>query len=1067
MALSDAMKTKFYIDTKNAIKNVKGLNLEVNNLGKNIMAAFQTSAVIGWAAAIKSVTDQMIEASKAQAEYIESLNLLEVAYRSDTEEGKKFLENAENLVNTLKNFYGLDPSGLTRQLGIYKQMTSAMQLGEQASTSISESLLKMQEDVSSLYNMDFERVGSKFQSALAGQTRAVRDLGVDITQTTLQQTLYSLGIDKSISEMNRATKTALIYISMYKQLQNAQGDAGRTINSVANQTRIFREQISIAARQLGGLFIPVLKTILPLLNGILMALNAIGEFLLGLLGVAPKDLASEFGIKTVSNGLADIGMNAEEASKSVDKLYGKLRPFDKLNVITTPKDKGDDASKYGGGIDAGVADALKGMNYELGEVNNKAKEIRDHILGWLGFTVDENGQIKEFHITLGTIAGILMVGGIIYKGVKGIFGIFSGLGAMLGMGGSVGKGIKGISSALKGTGGISDSANALKVPKATTIIKGLADLALIVGGLMVLTAAIGEVMKDQYTKEVMGSGLNAIKELFVGLGTVAIQIGVFSGIIVGLGFANPATVLSGLLGFGAIVIGLEAVLAALGSMVENPKIAELATKGQEVLFGLAETIGGFGGKIISSFSDKATEGLGAIGTHLTEFMTNSKYFFDNISQINSSTLEGAKAIAGAMLEFTAASLLNGIGEFFSFFTGKRMTFEDFGKELENFAPHFVNYYKSIKEVNGDVVEKSANAAKSLAEMAQKIPRQDGALQWLLGEKNLAKFGETLVPFGKSFKQYYLEIKEVNGEVVEKSANAAMSLAELANKIPLQGGALQWLLGEKNLQKFGDTLVPFGEAFAKYDEKIRNIDGDVVVKSANAAQSLAELANKVPKQDGVLQWLLGEQNLGKFGQELETFGAYFSSYYWKMNGVDTGKIDSVTNSIHKIIEMAKDIKDNNLGDAWKNFGKSLDNSSTGINNFFNRTNADNIGYDFGQKIAAAMTRGLKNYNFPSLQIKDGWNVIGSYKVQMKAEGGFVDSGDLFLSRENGIPEMVGRIGNKTAVANNDQIVSSISIGVERAMSKAKSNQTVQIVAEDGGILDAINFKQKHFERQYGL
>lgn len=52
----------------------------------------------------------------------------------------------------------------------------------------------------------------------------------------------------------------------------------------------------------------------------------------------------------------------------------------------------------------------------------------------------------------------------------------------------------------------------------------------------------------------------------------------------------------------------------------------------------------------------------------------------------------------------------------------------------------------------------------------------------------------------------------------------------------------------------------------------------------------------------------------------------------------------------------------------------------------------------------------------------------------AEGGFVDEGQLFIAREAGA-EMVGNIGRKTAVANNDQIVESVSQGVYEAVQRA--------------------------------
>ena len=57
----------------------------------------------------------------------------------------------------------------------------------------------------------------------------------------------------------------------------------------------------------------------------------------------------------------------------------------------------------------------------------------------------------------------------------------------------------------------------------------------------------------------------------------------------------------------------------------------------------------------------------------------------------------------------------------------------------------------------------------------------------------------------------------------------------------------------------------------------------------------------------------------------------------------------------------------------------------------------------------------------------------------ANGGFPSTGEFFLARESG-PEMVGRIGNKTTVANNDQIVSGIQQGVYNAMINAQVGQT---------------------------
>ena len=59
-----------------------------------------------------------------------------------------------------------------------------------------------------------------------------------------------------------------------------------------------------------------------------------------------------------------------------------------------------------------------------------------------------------------------------------------------------------------------------------------------------------------------------------------------------------------------------------------------------------------------------------------------------------------------------------------------------------------------------------------------------------------------------------------------------------------------------------------------------------------------------------------------------------------------------------------------------------------------------------------------------------NTISSVSIPMYATGGFPEQGQMFIAQEAGA-EMVGTIGRKTAVANNDQIVSGIAGGVAEA------------------------------------
>lgn len=261
------------------------------------------------------------------------------------------------------------------------------------------------------------------------QTKPVRRLGADITQSTLQTTLDQAGIDRNIANLSYAEKRLVIIASLLQQVKEANGDWGRTIESVANQTRIMSDQWERLTRSFGNMLLPLMKRILPYINGILMALTEIFGVIASLLGYSEDDF-DYFGKadSSVINFSDDIGKATNNTEKLKKSMLG-LRSFDKIINISTPSvDKGSSAGA-GLGISPDImALANKTMddyNNKLESVEMKATKIRDNILEWLGFTkeVDEKtGKVKwKFdHITGGTVLGALIVGGAIFNGIKRI-----------------------------------------------------------------------------------------------------------------------------------------------------------------------------------------------------------------------------------------------------------------------------------------------------------------------------------------------------------------------------------------------------------------------------------------------------------------------------------------------------------------------------------------------------------------------------------------------------------------------------------------------------------------------
>ena len=119
-----------------------------------------------------------------------------------------------------------------------------------------------------------------------------------------------------------------------------------------------------------------------------------------------------------------------------------------------------------------------------------------------------------------------------------------------------------------------------------------------------------------------------------------------------------------------------------------------------------------------------------------------------------------------------------------------------------------------------------------------------------------------------------------------------------------------------------------------------------------------------------------------------------------------------------------------------------NAISNINNAlrFDNWSAYNSGYEFGKSIANGVNNGVKWNLKSTIKAIDtsNWSTAKQYKIYAYANGGFPDMGQMFVARENGA-EMVGRIGNRTAVANNDQIVQAVSQGVANAVSKVLGTQ----------------------------
>jgi len=435
-----------------------------------------------------------------------------------------------------------------------------------------------------------------------------------------------------------------------------------------------------------------------------------------------------------------------------------------------------------------------------------------------------------------------------------------------------------------------------------TVAKGLVNMAIIVDGIPIVITAIGALISIPYFSGFLSTGIKSVQEVFKGLGEVALPIGILSGILIGLGLATPALIISGLAGFALVIGGLSLVLVALGALNQIPGFSWIVGEGGKVLMQLGEILGGFVGSIVKGLLEKMSSSFPTIGQHLSDFMTNATPFFKGLDNVNADSIDAVKKLAETVMILTAASVLDGLTSWIT--GGSDMV--TFGKQLSEFAPYFNKYYEKIKGIDGGVVEASANAALALAEMSSKLPKTGGVAQFFAGEVDMAAFGDQLVVFGRSMVRYGDVVKGLDSDVITASATAAKSLVEVANELPKIGGVAQFFAGSKDMGVFGEQLVLFGKGMKSYYEQIKSVKPDTITASANAAKSLVEIANELPRIGGVAQFFAGSKDMGVFGDQLVLFGKGMYSYYMQIKNTKPEVITASANSAKALVEIANEL-----------------------------------------------------------------------------------------------------------------------------------------------------------------
>lgn len=315
---------------KNSFKKITGL----------VAVAFSVKAIVAFGKSCIKLGSDLDEVQ----------NVVDVTFGAMSASVDAFAKNAITQ-------FGLSETMAKKYMGTYGAMAKSFGITGQAGLEMSKTITGLTGDVASFYNLTQDEAYTKLKSIFTGETESLKDLGVVMTQTALDQYALNNGFGKTTAKMTEQEKVMLRYQFVMSSLADASGDFARTSDSWANQVRVLKLQFDSLRATIGQGLINALTPVIKVINELLAKMQTFAgyfkSFTEALFGKKSGDgMAGAAGNSgQMADNMADVEKSAKAAAKS-------LAAFDELNIIngkptTSDIEQDNSGSAAGGSLDFG------------------------------------------------------------------------------------------------------------------------------------------------------------------------------------------------------------------------------------------------------------------------------------------------------------------------------------------------------------------------------------------------------------------------------------------------------------------------------------------------------------------------------------------------------------------------------------------------------------------------------------------------------------------------------------------------------------------------------------------
>lgn len=926
----------------------------------------------------------------------------------------------------------------------------------------------------------FEDAAIAVRSAIAGEVEPIRKAGFTIVDSQLKITAANYGLTYSTQSASEELKSYLRYLTLIDQAkaQDLIGTYAKEMTTAEGLMRTLRQQITSLSQAFGAFLLPVLVKVLPYVQAFVELIGEAVVALAALFGVEiqPVDFSG------ISNGLGagadsaeDIADNLSDAGKTAKELKRYLMGFDELNVLPEPTQSTSGAiggiggsGNYAGMFDIGKLwdeSIFKNINSQVDELKQKLKDvlatvaaIGAGILAWkvakdfltflkmlkglrpknLKFSIDFPvlglsmflADMKEFERYLRDF----MDNGATFQNVAGMINEFAGMigDAFIILGnvklGAALKVVQGIGEVVVAIKDIAD--NGVNWDNALTAVRGLTNIAI---GIELLTGnikAAGWLVAIQgFTTIIreLATNWEAIKQGdWSGVDKVTLIVGaleILGGLMVAL---DAFSKLKGLATVGESVTAVQTVTEVTGEL--ETATGTLSPK----LSGLAKNLG-MSIVIIAEVSAAAIIVAGAIwvlGEELGKVGEAWQPVIENAGTVAIAIGVGAGLIAAVGLAAYGLGTLGGTAAL-NIAIGTAILLE-LGIAAGLFLVEIWAIGTGLDQVGQawEPVITSAPTIETAIITGTTLLVAIGVATAALGMATVASAGllpvaiglgtAILVELAAAFVLFTESLVAVTDEI---SDNLFPALSRLNPKLPKL---------KSDMEDFTKYMTELADEISSYSKSMGSITWSSIVSSFRKLFTDNPISTLVEDVNGIYTDIVNlNAKLNLANPELALAVQLLSNYVDLM-----GRLQILTQKGHDASQLPTDMFTNMRmvgSNLVTGFVTGIDERRSEIAiRIASICESITNGFTAASNNACYAIRQIVNQllQIPSsFAVSVGVDLYGT-GVPGYATGGFVDQGQLFIAREAGA-EMVGNIGRRTAVVNNDQIVEGITYGVREA------------------------------------